>query len=116
MLFRSYYVKPSASDVGKKAFIVNRVGDFGFILGTLLIFSLFGTLDFQEVAVKAAAWPVETGFGLVTIATLLLFVGATGKSAQRWAVNPAAFMVQGLDAGKLASLLEAGKQTKQSLD
>ena len=82
LLIGFWFKKPEANAAAIKAFVVNRVGDFGFILGTLLIFSLFGTLDFQEVAVKAAAWPVETGFGLVTIATLLLFVGATGKSAQ----------------------------------
>ena len=82
LLIGFYFVKPSASDAGKKAFIVNRIGDFGFILGMLLLFSLFGTLDFQGVAKAASELPIETGWGLMSIATLLLFVGATGKSAQ----------------------------------
>ena len=83
LLIGFYFVKPSAADAGKKAFIVNRVGDFGFILGMLLLFSMFGTLDFQGVANAASGMPVEEGmWGLISIATLLLFVGATGKSAQ----------------------------------
>jgi NADH-quinone oxidoreductase subunit L len=83
LLIGFYYTKQSASDAGKKAFVVNRVGDFGFILGMLLLFATFGTLDFQGVAAGAAARAPETvGMGVMTIATLLLFVGATGKSAQ----------------------------------
>ena len=50
LLIGFWYQKKSASDAGKKAFIVNRIGDFGFILGMLLLFVQFGTLDFQEVA------------------------------------------------------------------
>jgi NADH-quinone oxidoreductase subunit L len=83
LLIGFYYTKQSASDAGKKAFVVNRIGDFGFILGMLLIFATFGTLDFQGVAAAAATRAPETlGMGVMTIATLLLFVGATGKSAQ----------------------------------
>jgi len=82
LLIGFWFRKTSASDAGKKAFIVNRIGDFGFILGMLLIFVTFGTLNFQEVNALAAAWPVEHTMGTLTIATLLLFVGATGKSAQ----------------------------------
>jgi NADH-quinone oxidoreductase subunit L len=83
LLIGFYYRRQSASDAGKKAFVVNRVGDFGFILGMLLIFTTFGTLDFQGVAAAAATRAPETaGMGVMTIATLLLFVGATGKSAQ----------------------------------
>ncbi|MEX2270484.1 MAG: NADH-quinone oxidoreductase subunit L [Vicinamibacterales bacterium] len=82
LLIGFWFRKKSASDAGKKAFIVNRIGDFGFILGMLLIFVTFNTLNFQEVNSLAAAWPREHGFGVLTIATLLLFVGATGKSAQ----------------------------------
>jgi NADH-quinone oxidoreductase subunit L len=82
LLIGFYYKKKSAGDAGKKAFIVNRIGDFGFILGTLMVFVLFGSLDFQQVAAAAAARPVEHGVGAMTIATLLLFLGATGKSAQ----------------------------------
>jgi NADH-quinone oxidoreductase subunit L len=82
LLVGFWYQKKSASDAGKKAFIVNRIGDFGFILGVLLIFTRFGTLDFQEVARAAAMMSPETTFGTISIITLLLFVGATGKSAQ----------------------------------
>ena len=56
LLIGFWYQKKSASDAGKKAFIVNRIGDFGFILGVLLLFVHFGTVDFQEVARAAAAF------------------------------------------------------------
>jgi NADH-quinone oxidoreductase subunit L len=82
LLIGFWYQKKSASDAGKKAFVVNRIGDFGFILGVLLLFTRFGTIDFQEVARAAADLSPETGFGTVSLITLLLFVGATGKSAQ----------------------------------
>ena len=83
LLIGFWYHKTSAADAGKKAFIVNRIGDFGFLLGVLLIFSRFGTLDFHEVAKAVSAYAPETAaFGTLSIAALLLFVGATGKSAQ----------------------------------
>ena len=82
LLIGFWFRKKSAADAGKKAFVVNRIGDFGFILGMLLVFTTFGTLDFQQVAAVAAARAPETSMGVMTIATLLLFVGATGKSAQ----------------------------------
>ena len=84
LLIGFWYRKPSASDAGKKAFVVNRVGDFGFILGMLILFVTFGTLDFQAVAAAAASTyaPETAGMGVITAATLLLFLGATGKSAQ----------------------------------
>ncbi len=82
LLIGFWYQKTSASDAGKKAFIVNRIGDFGFVLGVLLLFVRFGTVDFQEVARAAAAISPEAAFGTVSWITLLLFVGATGKSAQ----------------------------------
>jgi NADH-quinone oxidoreductase subunit L len=82
LLIGFYYVKKSASDAGKKAFIVNRIGDFGFVLGVLLLFVTFGSIDFQEIAEKASALSPEATFGTISIATLLLFIGATGKSAQ----------------------------------
>jgi NADH-quinone oxidoreductase subunit L len=83
LLIGYYYEKKSAADAGKKAFLTNRVGDFGFILGMFLIFFTFGTLDFRAVQDAAAAMPVETAaFGVLSLACLLLFVGATGKSAQ----------------------------------
>jgi len=82
LLIGFWFKKKSANDAGKKAFIVNRVGDYAFILGMLAIFAKFGTLDFQAVASAVAAMPAETGFGILSLATLLLFIGATGKSAQ----------------------------------
>ncbi|MEO7191138.1 MAG: NADH-quinone oxidoreductase subunit L [Vicinamibacterales bacterium] len=82
LLIGFWFKKTVAADAGKKAFIVNRVGDFGFILGMLAVFTTFGTLDFQAVAGRVATLPPETSFGIVTLITMLLFVGATGKSAQ----------------------------------
>jgi NADH-quinone oxidoreductase subunit L len=82
LLIGFWFQKKSASDAGKKAFIVNRIGDWGFLLGVLLIVVRFGSLDFQEVARSVSALSPETAFGTVSIITLLLFVGATGKSAQ----------------------------------
>jgi NADH-quinone oxidoreductase subunit L len=82
LLIGFWFQKKSASDAGKKAFIVNRIGDWGFILGVLLIFVRFGSFDFQDVARSVSAMSPETTFGTVSIITLLLFVGATGKSAQ----------------------------------
>ena len=83
LLIGFWFKKKSAADAGKKAFVVNRIGDFGFILGMLLIFTTFHTLDFQGVAAAAAARAPETAaWGVMTFATLLLFVGAAGKSAQ----------------------------------
>jgi NADH-quinone oxidoreductase subunit L len=84
LLIGFYFLKKSASDAGKKAFIVNRIGDFGFMLGMFLLFRTFHTLDFTEVFSKAAELPADAmgQFGALTVASLLLFVGATGKSAQ----------------------------------
>ena len=83
LLIGFYYVKKSAGDASKKAFIVNRVGDYAFVLGALLAFVTFGSLDFQIIAAKATPMAAETGaFGVLSLITLLMFVGATGKSAQ----------------------------------
>jgi NADH-quinone oxidoreductase subunit L len=83
LLIGFWYEKKSAADAGKKAFIVNRVGDWGFLMGVFLIFMTFGTLDFRAVANAAAAMPVEaTQFGTLSLICVLLFIGATGKSAQ----------------------------------
>jgi len=81
LLIGFWYEKKKASDAGKKAFIVNRIGDFGFILGILLIFVTFGTLNFDEVFRKSGELLINGGI-IPTLITLLLFVGATGKSAQ----------------------------------
>ncbi len=84
LLIGYYFDRPAAADAGKKAFIVNRVGDVGFILGILLVFLTFGSLDFGpvfgEIAADSAFAP--PGSGVLTAITLLLFVGAAGKSAQ----------------------------------
>ena len=62
----SYFLKRSATDAGKKAFIVNRIGDFGFSLGMFLIVAQFGSLDFQTVFAKVAGLPIEKGPGTVS--------------------------------------------------
>ncbi len=82
LLIGFYYVKKAAGDAAKKAFIVNRIGDYSFLLGILLAFVTFGSFDFQIIAAKASAMPVETSFLTISLITLLLFGGATGKSAQ----------------------------------
>ena len=83
LLIGYWYEKKSASDAGKKAFITNRIGDWGFVLGVFLIYSVFGTLDFRAVQNAAATMPIESmHFGVLSAICLLLFVGATGKSAQ----------------------------------
>ena len=82
LLIGYYYKRKSASDAANKAFIVNRIGDYAFILGTLLIVVTYQTLDFREIAARVAALPPELTFGTVSLITLLLFIGATGKSAQ----------------------------------
>src|SRR5712691_7748495 len=69
------------ADAGKKAFIVNRIGDFGFLVAMFLIFTRFGTLDFETVFAQAPA-ALMPGGAAVTAITLFLFLGCTGKSAQ----------------------------------
>ncbi|MFQ5614323.1 MAG: NADH-quinone oxidoreductase subunit L, partial [Anaerolineae bacterium] len=81
LLIGFWFFKPEAADAGKKAFIVNRIGDFGFALGVFLIWSAFGTLNFQ--AVFEAAPQLQPALqGTIALITALLFVGAVGKSAQ----------------------------------
>jgi NADH-quinone oxidoreductase subunit L len=81
LLIGFYFQRKSASDAGKKAFIVNRVGDFGFLIGIFLLLANFGTLTFSEIAAKLADNPAWTS-GILTAICLCLLVGATGKSAQ----------------------------------
>jgi len=90
-LLIGYYIKwDVAGDAAKKAFVMNRVGDFGFMIATFLIFTAFGTISFvakgdiPSLLEKAAERPVEAFgvFGVMTAIALLLFLGATGKSAQ----------------------------------
>jgi NADH-quinone oxidoreductase subunit L len=84
LLIGFYFLRRSAADAGKKAFIVNRIGDFGFMLGMFLLFKTFGTLDFAPLFSKAGPLPADAvgQLGTITIACLLLFMGACGKSAQ----------------------------------
>ena len=86
LLIGFYFLKKSAADAGKKAFIVNRIGDFGFMLGMFLLFKAFHSLDFDTVfqAASNPSWSHEGWgqFGTFTVACLLLFMGACGKSAQ----------------------------------
>jgi NADH-quinone oxidoreductase subunit L len=86
LLIGFYFLRKSAADAGKKAFIVNRIGDFGFMLGMFLLFRTFHSLDFSQLFAAASnpIWPHEGWgtFGTFTIACLLLFMGACGKSAQ----------------------------------
>ncbi len=84
LLIGFWYEKQSATDAGKKAFIVNRIGDFGFLLGMFTLFAAFETLDFISIFDNAEAGTYNQIFGTSTlvVATLLLFVGAIGKSAQ----------------------------------
>ncbi|MGH9201605.1 MAG: NADH-quinone oxidoreductase subunit L, partial [Vicinamibacterales bacterium] len=82
LLIGFYYQKPSAADAAKKAFVVNRVGDFAFILGTLMLVVTVGSLDFQTIATTIGAREPEVAFGTLSLISLLLFIGATGKSAQ----------------------------------
>jgi NADH-quinone oxidoreductase subunit L len=77
-----YYERHSASTAANKAFIVNRIGDYAFILGTLLTVVTVGSLDFREIATRVSAMSPEATFGTLSLITLLLFIGATGKSAQ----------------------------------
>ena len=79
LLIGFWYTRRSASDAGKKAFIVNRIGDFGFLIGMFLMITTLGTVDFSEVFAKA---PTLLPAGTATAIALLLFVGACGKSAQ----------------------------------
>jgi NADH-quinone oxidoreductase subunit L len=82
LLIGFYFHRKSASDAANKAFIVNRIGDAGFILGLFFIAWIFGSLRFNDVTTAARSGMFHVGDPLITAATLLLFVGACGKSAQ----------------------------------
>jgi NADH-quinone oxidoreductase subunit L len=82
LLIGFYFLRKSASDAGKKAFIVNRIGDAGFILGLFLLLNTIGTLRFTEISSAIGAGGFAVGSGVMTAIAFLLFVGATGKSAQ----------------------------------
>jgi NADH-quinone oxidoreductase subunit L len=82
LLIGFYFLRKSATDAGKKAFIVNRIGDAGFILGLFLMLGTLGTIQFTELGPAIAAGHFAMGDATLTAIALLLFVGATGKSAQ----------------------------------
>src|SRR6202047_3472720 len=80
LLIGFWFLKKSAADAGKKAFIVTRIGDFGFTVGILLLFWTFRSVDFATIFSKVAENPTDVG--VLTSICLLLFTGAIGKSAQ----------------------------------
>ena len=82
LLIGFYFARQSATTAGNKAFIVNRVGDAGFILGMFTMLAVFGSLGFTEVTERAASGAFSVGDTAITAMTLLLFLGACGKSAQ----------------------------------
>jgi NADH-quinone oxidoreductase subunit L len=83
LLIGFYFLKDSAAAAGKKAFITNRIGDFGFLIALFLMIQHFGSLDYQTVAAHVALLPHEVaGAGVLTAIGILLMVGAAGKSAQ----------------------------------
>ena len=82
LLIGFFFLKDSAADAGKKAFIVNRIGDFAFLIGMFLLIKQFGTLNFDGVFKGVSSMGVDPGWGLLTIIALCLMIGATGKSAQ----------------------------------
>ncbi len=79
LLISFWFEKPSAAAAGKKAFVVNRIGDFGFIIAMMIMFATFGTLSYVTVFTEA---PILLTEGTATAITVLLLVGAAGKSAQ----------------------------------
>jgi len=82
LLIGFWFLKDSAANAGKKAFIANRVGDFAFLIALFLLIKHFGTLQYTEVFKAVAGYPIETSVGFLTAIGLLMMVGATGKSAQ----------------------------------
>jgi len=81
LLIGFWYEKHSASEAGKKAFVVNRIGDFGFLLGMMFLIATTGSVDYERVF-AAAPLVFAAGGAVITTITLLMFLGATGKSAQ----------------------------------
>jgi len=83
LLIGFWFTKDSAASAGKKAFIVNRIGDFGFLIGLFLLIQHFGSLNFTQVFAQVQPFaPENTSAGLLTAIGILLMVGACGKSAQ----------------------------------
>jgi NADH-quinone oxidoreductase subunit L len=82
LLIGFWFLKKSAADAGKKAFITTRIGDMGFMVGVLLAFATFKTVDYSAIFQAAGPYPVENHLGVITAICLLIFMGAVGKSAQ----------------------------------
>ncbi|QJW48044.1 NADH-quinone oxidoreductase subunit L [bacterium BFN5] len=82
LLIGYYFYKISAREAAKKAFMTTRIGDFGLLIGILLLQILFGTLDFQALSAHVPAYIVHQGTGVLTVVALLLFIGPIGKSGQ----------------------------------
>jgi len=82
LLIGFFFQRKSASDAGKKAFVVNRIGDAGFLLGVMLMAVTFGSVDFQQVTAQASSGRFPVGSTVIVTICILLFIGATGKSAQ----------------------------------
>ena len=82
LLIGFWFLKDSAANAGKKAFITNRVGDFAFLIALFLLIKHFGSLQYDTVFQALSAYPVESSAGLLTAVGLLMMVGASGKSAQ----------------------------------
>src|SRR5919201_5455860 len=88
LLIGFWYLETANADAGKKAFITNRIGDFGFLLGMFLLFQATGTFDIPAISeaargsAAALTAPSLLGMPIAFWACVLLFIGATGKSAQ----------------------------------
>ena len=82
LLIGFYYHKVSAREAAKKAFITTRIGDFGMLVGILLVQMVFGTMDFIELRMLVPPYVVAAGTGFLTVIGLLLFMGPIGKSGQ----------------------------------
>ncbi len=82
LLIGFWFLKKSAADAGKKAFITNRVGDFGFLIALFLLVKHFGTLQYDGVFKAVSGLGIEATIGVLTAVGLLMLMGATGKSAQ----------------------------------
>jgi NADH-quinone oxidoreductase subunit L len=82
LLIGFWFLKPSASKAGMKAFVTNRVGDFGFLIALFLLIKHFGTLDYAGVFKSVSSLGIETSTGFLTAIGLLMLMGAAGKSAQ----------------------------------
>ena len=103
LLIGFWFEKPSAADAAKKAFLTNRIGDFGFLIGILMVWAAMGSINFDDIESKLA-----TGTAAITgLAGFLIFCGAMGKSAQA----PSSRMAAGRDGGP-----DAGQRTHPRRD